>query len=156
MGCRTQRGLRELSGVTCGNHFANTLWCWRGSWLYHSSARTRGPHETFLSSMSTTINARETKNLSSLPSLPDPIPRVIFLLSGSTNPGKAVALLLSLGVATGSVSDVVRVAKLLLGKDAPALPASAGTPVERLRDHSTPPKVGLACPAGAHYCSRVL
>lgn len=47
------------------------------------------------------------------------------------------------------MSDVVRVAKLLLGKDAPALPASASTSVERLRDHSTPPKVGLVWPAGA-------
>lgn len=55
---------------------------------------------------------------------------------------QAVALLLSLGVATGCVSDVIRVAKLLLDRDAPALPPSAGTSVERLRDHSTPPKVG--------------
>ena len=55
---------------------------------------------------------------------------------------QAVALLLSLGVATGCVSDVIRVAKLLLERDAPALPPSAGTSVERLRDHSTPPKVG--------------
>lgn len=67
-----------------------------------------------------------------------------------------MALLLSLGAATGSVSDVVRVAKLLLGKDAPALPPSAGTPIERLRDHSTPPKVGLACPAAVNTATRRL
>lgn len=73
------------------------------------------------------------------------------LVDGSTDriadlwpPEQAVALLLSLGIATGSVSDVIRVAKLLLDRDAPALPPSAGTSVERLRDHSTPPKVGEA------------
>eukprot|EP00752_Nemacystus_decipiens_P002251 g2132.t2 len=59
---------------------------------------------------------------------------------------QAVALLLSLGVATGCVSDVIRVAKLLLDKDAPALPPSAGSSVKRLRDHSTPPKVTLPKP----------
>lgn len=56
--------------------------------------------------------------------------------------GQAVALLLSLGVATGSISDVVRVASLLLKNDAPALPPSAGASLGQLRDHSSPAKVG--------------
>lgn len=57
---------------------------------------------------------------------------------------QAAALLLSLGIATGSVSDVVGVVKLLLERDAPALPPSAEPFVERLRTHSPPRKVGCA------------
>lgn len=53
-----------------------------------------------------------------------------------------MALLFSLAIATGGVSDVVRVAKLLLEGDAPALSPSTVAYVERLRKHSVPPKVG--------------
>ncbi|CAM9132196.1 unnamed protein product, partial [Ectocarpus sp. 12 AP-2014] len=68
--------------------------------------------------------------------------RVATVESGSSKDERtqAVALLLSLGVATGSVSDVVRVAMLLFERDAPALPPSASGPLEQLRNHSTPPK----------------
>lgn len=57
---------------------------------------------------------------------------------------QAAALLLSLGIATGSVSDVVGVVKLLLERDAPGLSPSAEPFVERLRNHSAPRKVGCA------------
>ncbi|CAM9445026.1 unnamed protein product, partial [Ectocarpus sp. 12 AP-2014] len=74
--------------------------------------------------------------------------RVATVESGSSKDERtqAVALLLSLGVATGSVSDVVRVAMLLLERDAPALPPSASGPLEQLRNHSTPPKVSIPKP----------
>ena len=40
------------------------------------------------------------------------------------------------------MSDVIRASKFLLEEDAPALPPSARPSIQRLKDHSHPPKVG--------------
>ena len=80
------------------------------------------------------------------PPTPPAAPRsfyVYFAKSGCSVGQKAIALLLSLGIATGCMSDVIHACTFLLEEDAPALPPSSTPSVERLKNHSHPPKVGL-------------
>lgn len=87
-------------------------------------------------------NGAYKKSLTEYPALLPSSTRVENIKTPFPRNWKAMALLLSLGIATGSLSDVVRVAKVLLEGDSPPLPPSARPFVERLKNHSMPPKVG--------------
>lgn len=140
----------QRRGSLAENDLRTLLCCWRGSWgVSHLLEHTPYIQLFFLPLNLHNNNQRARNQWFVHPRLLYvtlfPVLICFFQLPmARSNPGQAVALLLSLGVATGCVSDVVRVAKILLGKDAPALPPSAGTHVERLRDYFMPHKVGLS------------